>query len=428
MNPSYHVLARTCRPQRFCDVVGQEAVVTTLKNALKKNRVGQVYLFSGSHGTGKTSLARLLAKALNCAHPTEDGEPCNACPSCVDIAKGQALDCLEIDGASHRGVEDVRQINEAIHFLPSRGAWKIYLIDEVHMLTKEAFNALLKTLEEPPAHVKFFFCTTESHRLPPTILSRCQHFMLRRLTEEEILQNLQHILQNQGRPLPDSDEGLKRIARSAEGSLREAQSLFEQILTFGDGDVSDATVREVLGIPSAALFSQLDQAKGHPEWAFDIVKELYTTGKPFAPFLQELASHFRMHLRTPPSLPIYRREQILDILEVVQKSWADLKHAPSERAHVEMTLVHIIRSHDRLNPQELLIELHRLRNAPPSPSTVTLVHEPEQQIPSADTGCASTVSIEKQQAPSPVDRDTLMRFAAKELNGTLQIVTPSKKI
>ena len=166
--PEYQVIARKFRPQSFKDVFGQEAIITTLKNAIKFNRMAQAYLFCGSRGTGKTTLARLLAKALNCRHPDEECEPCNACASCKEITSGNSLDVLEIDGASHRGIEDIRQINETVGYAAS-GRCKIYIIDEVHMLTKEAFNALLKTLEEPPAKVKFLFATTEPHKVPPTI-------------------------------------------------------------------------------------------------------------------------------------------------------------------------------------------------------------------------------------------------------------------
>ena len=184
----YQIIPRKYRPQAFSSIIGQEAIVITLKNAIRLKRLAHAYLFSGSKGTGKTTLARLFAKALNCKHLDQDGEPCNQCPSCLEITSGHSLDVLEIDGASNRGIDDIRQINETIGYAPASGEYKIYIIDEVHMLTKEAFNALLKTLEEPPPHVKFFFATTEPHKVLPTILSRCQRFDLNRIPEEAMQQ------------------------------------------------------------------------------------------------------------------------------------------------------------------------------------------------------------------------------------------------
>lgn len=217
---SYQVLARKFRPKFFSEVIGQEAVITTLRHALAQKRLAQAYLFCGCRGTGKTTLARLFAKALNCTQ-LKDGEPCNHCSSCIDIAAGHSLDVLEIDGASHRGIEDIRQINESVHFSPTSGRYKIYLIDEVHMLTKEAFNALLKTLEEPPEHVKFFFATTEPHKVPATILSRCQRFNLMRLSEEQIIKSLQTIADQLSIEVQEP-QALELVARLAEGSLRDA--------------------------------------------------------------------------------------------------------------------------------------------------------------------------------------------------------------
>jgi len=190
MTEKYQVLARRYRPQRFSDVVGQQAILQTLKNAIARDLVAHAYLFSGSRGVGKTTLARLFAKALNCTSLGNDGEPCNTCPSCIDITSGQSLDVIEIDGASNRGIDDIRQINETVGFAPSHGKYKIYIIDEVHMLTKEAFNALLKTLEEPPEKAKFFFATTEPHKVLPTIISRCQRFDLGRILPAQIFAKL----------------------------------------------------------------------------------------------------------------------------------------------------------------------------------------------------------------------------------------------
>ncbi|MBU6447179.1 MAG: DNA polymerase III subunit gamma/tau, partial [Verrucomicrobia bacterium] len=193
MSKRYQVLARKYRPQSFRDVLAQDAAVTTLKNAIRFDKVAHAYLFCGSRGVGKTTLARLFAKALNCQSLTADFEPCNQCSSCHEISSGQSLDVIEIDGASNRGIDDIRQINETVGYAPSRGRYKIYIIDEVHMLTKEAFNALLKTLEEPPEQAKFFFATTEAHKVLPTIISRCQRFDLARIPPSLIVSKLGEI-------------------------------------------------------------------------------------------------------------------------------------------------------------------------------------------------------------------------------------------
>ena len=210
----YQVIARKYRPQTFADVLGQSPIVTTLKNAIKKNRLAHAYLFCGSRGTGKTTLARVFAKALNCLQPTQDGEPCNQCTSCRGIVSGSSMDVLEIDGASNRGIEDIRQINETVGYATSSGKYKIYIIDEVHMLTKEAFNALLKTLEEPPAKVLFFFATTEPHKVLPTILSRCQRFNLSRISPQLIVNKLARIAKDLNAVA--EEEALHMIATRAE--------------------------------------------------------------------------------------------------------------------------------------------------------------------------------------------------------------------
>ena len=289
----YQVLARKLRPQTFHEVVAQSTIVATLKNAIKEGRTAHAYLFSGCRGTGKTTLARLLAKALNCAHLTQEIEPCNLCPSCREIAAGHAIDVLEIDGASHRGIEDIRQINETIGFVPVGKRFKIYLIDEVHMLTKEAFNALLKTLEEPPGHVKFFFCTTEPHKIPATILSRCQRFNLRRIPADKMVAKLSQIATDCG--VSSEKEALEILSEIAEGSLRDALSLLDQTIAFEKGRITVQTVIETLGLPSKEMLFSLAEAgvKNDLTVAFKISNEIFASGKNLSYFLEELISHFR---------------------------------------------------------------------------------------------------------------------------------------
>lgn len=240
---SYLVIARKWRPQTFDEVVGQEHVTTTLKNSIQIGRIGHAYLFTGIRGVGKTTAARILAKALNCIRgPTP--EPCNECPSCVEITQGISLDVREIDGASNRGIDNVRDLREGAAFAPARDRFKVYIIDEVHMLTQEAFNALLKTLEEPPAHVVFILATTEVHKVPATIASRCQVFEFRRIPIHLLVERLALIAQKEGFQV--SEDALRMIAREAEGSLRDASSFLDQVASFADGRVDVEQVREVL--------------------------------------------------------------------------------------------------------------------------------------------------------------------------------------
>jgi DNA polymerase-3 subunit gamma/tau len=244
---NYVVLARKWRPQQFDDVVGQEHVARTLSNALTVGRIAHAYLFAGPRGVGKTTMARLLAKALNCqatAAPTPTA--CGQCESCLEIAQGVAADVMEIDGASSRGINEIRELRERINYAPLKGRRRVYIIDEVHMLTNEAFNALLKTLEEPPPHVVFIFATTELHKVPATIQSRCQQFLFRRLSRVEILSRLDVVARHEGFAL--SPAGLAMIAQAADGSLRDALSLLDQAVAFGGPSITEDELRQLLGV------------------------------------------------------------------------------------------------------------------------------------------------------------------------------------
>src|SRR6185295_13241563 len=247
----YQVIARKFRPQVFTEVIGQKSIVRTLQNAIQSNRVGHAYLFSGPRGVGKTTTARILAKGLNCTKGPST-EPCGACPSCIEIAAAQSMDVLEIDGASNNGVDDIRELRDSARYSPSRDRYKIFIIDEVHMLSTPAFNALLKVLEEPPPHVVFIMATTERHKLPATILSRCQQFTFRTISAPEIQAHLRQIAEREGARI--DDRGLAYIVKAAEGSMRDAQSLLDQIISFGGQDIAPDDVRDVLGfIPAEIL-------------------------------------------------------------------------------------------------------------------------------------------------------------------------------
>lgn len=297
---SYLVLARKWRPQNFEDVAGQEPITRTLKNAIKANRIAHAYLFTGVRGVGKTTAARILAKALNCQHgPT--ATPCNQCTQCEEITNGSCIDVLEIDGASNRGIDEIRQIIENVRYQPAKCRFKIYIIDEVHQVTKDAFNALLKTLEEPPPSVKFILATTEPQRLPETILSRCQRYDFRRISLREITERLAAIGKSEG--LKITDEALVLLAREADGSMRDAQSLLEQVLACAmpaAGDDQQSTVdaallHEMLGLAQRKCLYDLSQAvlEGDPRRCVELVAEVINQGRDLGRLSRDLVEHFR---------------------------------------------------------------------------------------------------------------------------------------
>jgi len=253
---AYTVLARRFRPQTFDDVVGQEQISQALRNSIRSGRVAHAYLFTGARGVGKTSSARIFAKALNCPNAV-DGVPCNDCEICRGISAGTDVDVLEIDGASNRGIDDIRQLRSNVNVKSMRSPYKVYIIDEVHMLTKEAFNALLKTLEEPPPNVKFIFCTTEPNKVPDTILSRCQRFDFGVIATGQIAQRLQEIAEKEG--IRVDEEAVNLVARRAAGSMRDSQSLFDQLLAFGADHIKVEDVHRLLGTaPDDRLFELFD--------------------------------------------------------------------------------------------------------------------------------------------------------------------------
>lgn len=422
----YQNISRKYRPQTFRSIVGQDAIVTTLKNAIKLGKIAPAYLFCGCRGTGKTTLARLFAKALNCHALTEDFEPCNTCPSCIDIMQGKALDVMEIDGASNRGIDDIRQINETVGYASANSKYKIYIIDEVHMLTKEAFNALLKTLEEPPSTVKFFFATTEPHKVLPTITSRCQRFDLHRLTSDQIMAKLGQIASDLGATV--EKEALQLIAHVAEGGLRDAESLFDQLLCYTNGPLTYDETAQILGISPRSMYFRLDRAieTYNLSFAFELATEIFSSGKDLSAFLDGLIEHYRTVLLLKFQLPaasylhekdqkeyahaasFYTQEHCLYILDYLMHWYKEIHRTPFKRVTLEMIFLHLIRSQKRVSLPMLVRRLEEIESgATPRPVP------PEKPAPKVE------MPAPKLQEPIRVEPPK-MEIATPKIEPTLQ--------
>lgn len=288
----YQVTARKWRPQKFEDVVGQEHITATLKNALKSNRIAHAYIFTGPRGVGKTTTARILAKALNCEN-SKDFEPCNECEMCRAINESQTMDIIEIDGASNRGIDEIRTLRESVKYAPTRGKYKVYIIDEVHMLTRESFNAFLKTLEEPPPHTIFIFATTDIHKVPLTIISRCQRFDFRRIQLNTIKTTLSNIAKQE--KISIDDKTLTLISKKADGALRDAQSLFDQVISFCGDNINAETVSKMLNLIDEDLFFNISDAVLEKNYniVFETTERIFQNGWDFIDFTDGLIEHFR---------------------------------------------------------------------------------------------------------------------------------------
>ena len=371
MTGKYQILARKYRPQTFDEVVAQTAIVKTIKNALRFKKAAHAYLFSGTRGTGKTTLARLFAKALNCKNLTENFEPCNTCQSCKEITASRSLDVIEIDGASNRGIDDIRQINDTIGYSPS-GNYKIYIIDEVHMLTKEAFNALLKTLEEPPENIKFFFATTEPHKVLATIVSRTQRFELKRISTDLIIKKLESISKDLQREI--EKDALYQIANFSEGSLRDAESLLDQIFCYSEGKITLNYINQALGFINPDYFFKLDKKIFEKDtyFAFEFVDQVHSSGKDLSYFVEELTFHFKNLLilmlnknslnflsessqkKYLESTTYYSEQQLFYILDLLTNA-ISLNKNTFKKIHLETLILKIIKSRNII-PLDILVK------------------------------------------------------------------------
>jgi DNA polymerase-3 subunit gamma/tau len=371
---SYLVLARKYRPRKFSEVVGQEAVVRTLQNAIRENRISHAYLFSGMRGVGKTTIARILAKALNCQFGPAP-EPCNQCELCQAINEDRLVDFIEIDGASNRGIEDVKALRESIQYEPMHSRYRIIIIDEVHQLSRDAFNALLKTLEEPPTRTIFIFATTEFHKVPRTIISRCQHFVFKRLSSEAMANHLRSIAEQEG--LTISPYSLKLIAEAADGSLRDAETLLDQVISFSGLQVKDQDTEEILGVIDHRLFEKFSRAiiEGKDEQIFGLVEELVSAGYDLRYFYNGLVEHFRQLLlarivKDPSGLNLLSEEELNQLREIsqsllpedllryltaLQEGESGLKYSAQPRIFLEAHLIRLCYL-SRLKPLDQVLE------------------------------------------------------------------------
>lgn len=372
---SYIVTARKWRPQNFNEVVGQEHITTTIKNAIKNNRIAHAYLFTGPRGVGKTTTARILAKAVNCLN-LKDGEPCNECELCKSIQGSQSLDIIEIDGASNRGIDEIRTLRDSVKYAPSKGKYKVYIIDEVHMLTRESFNAFLKTLEEPPSQTIFIFATTDVHKVPLTIISRCQRFDFRRIQLEEIKSLIKTIADAE--KIKIDDKSLTIIAKKADGALRDAESYFDQIASFCGNKIDSETVSKLLNLINDDVYFKISNAVLEKDFkaVFEISDIIYKNGWNFIDFTDGLVEHFRNILsvvvtENPNVLETadvnkslyldyadkFTEGDLLRLLNYLSKTQQELRYAQNQKLKIEIALTHLIGLEKSSTLSEILSQL-----------------------------------------------------------------------
>jgi DNA polymerase III subunit gamma/tau len=410
---SYEVFARKYRPQTFDDLVGQAHVSRTLKNAVAQNRLAHAYLFVGPRGIGKTSTARILAKALNCIKgPTVN--PDNTCDNCKEIAAGNSLDVLEIDGASNNGVEQVRELRDNVRYAPSKSRYKIYIIDEVHMLTAAAFNALLKTLEEPPPHVKFIFATTEPQKVLPTIVSRCQRFDLHRIPAKLIADHLQFIAKKEEITLEPA--AAHAIARGAEGGLRDAESMLDQLVAFCGENISESDVLNVFGFTSEQTVADLTGKilRGETAPALDVLYEQCEAGKDMMRLMSDLISYLRdlLVFKVKPDAVaedvdselqkalaaqanLVENDRLLDLIDQFAQAEGRMKWAPNKKLHFEVAVIKAIQSLGQATLDEVIVRLGELRDGKPTAEKKTLGADADSTVasPARKPAAAETADV-----------------------------------
>jgi DNA polymerase-3 subunit gamma/tau len=379
LQEEYLVTARKWRPLQFKDIVGQEHITITLKNAIKSGRIHHAYLFSGPRGVGKTTTARIYARAINCLNP-KDFEPCNECDSCKAVLEGRSMDVIEIDGASNNSVDDIRKLRENAKYPPISGNYKMYVIDEVHMLSTSAFNALLKTLEEPPKHLLFVFATTEAHKVLPTILSRCQRFDFRRMENDSIIQQIKFIAGKEN--ITIDDESMNAIAQKADGSMRDSQSIFDQVVAFCGNDIKYSELANALHLIDKEFFFRISSSikEKNLKDLFSLTNDIMTKGYDLQECLSGLLEHFRniLTIKVTGNTNLisdseslknkykiesekFEKNDILRILNLIANTEQTLRYSPQPKIRFEMALVQLASMDSVVDISQLIHEISDLK-------------------------------------------------------------------
>ncbi len=434
----YQALYRKWRPQAFSDVVGQSAVTDTLKAQIESSRLSHAYLFAGSRGTGKTTCAKILAKAVNCQNPV-GGDPCNECETCRGINDGSILDVVEIDAASNNGVDGVRELRDEAIYSPAAARKRVYIIDEVHMFSSSAFNALLKILEEPPEHVIFILATTELHKVPATILSRCQRFTFKRITAPEISERLQFVSQNEN--IKISKDAADFIARIADGGMRDALSIFDQCASFSQGDVSVETVEDAVGLAgSSVLVAMLEAiAARDVSAALEQLTQAYNNGRDLISVLNELSACMRdiLVLKTAPDARVSRiaasydekafseltskfeAKQLIFCVDTISRTMATISHSANRRIDAELCMIKLCESSIEKDLYALNERVTRLEKNPPVAGAVAM---PVVQMSEPPKAVAPKREV---SAPQPVAKSVEPEVVNKEKAESSALAVPA---
>ncbi len=444
---AYVALYRKFRPDTFEEVKGQEHIVTTLKNQIKHDRIGHAYLFCGTRGTGKTSVAKLLAKAVNCEHPV-DGSPCGTCDSCRKIASGAAMNVLEIDAASNNGVDNIRQINEGVQYAPTDGKYMVYIIDEVHMLSSGAFNAMLKTLEEPPSYVIFILATTESHKVPVTIRSRCQRYDFRRIEYQTISDRMQDLLEREN--VPATKEALDYIARAADGSMRDALSILDECVSYHLGEeLTLDRVLSTIGAVDTEIYEQLTRkiAEDDPVAVMELIHDVIWKGMDLTRFTDDYLWFLRnlLFLVLSPGLgsqldlttdkikemeelgKLFSKETLQRHLNVMQELAQEIRGSSTKRVTLEMGMIRLMRPETGVDLESVLGRLERLeKRAEQAEAEVVRLTEMTEKLKSLPPSVnVQPAAGNAEQASEQAEADAL---SAEEKRAKIKLLLPEEKV